>query len=58
MLEYPRPREVAHSATLLGGAILPADRLVGRGGITSISGTMATGWVRLCGGEKERWNAP
>jgi hypothetical protein len=38
----------------LGGAILPADRLAGRGAITSISGEKATPARRLVGGGKER----
>ena len=56
MLEDPRPREVAKEATLLGGAILPADRLVGRGVTISISGTMATAVVRFRGGTNETWD--
>ena len=56
MLATFRPREVAHGATLLGGAILRTDLLEGRGTITSIKGTTPTGWVRFWGGENETWD--
>ena len=56
MLGTLRPREVANGATFLGGAILLADRLVGRGVMTSISSKTATAAVRFRGGENETWD--
>jgi len=41
---------------LVGGAMLQADLLEGRGTITSIKGTTPTGWVRFWGGENETWD--